>query len=189
MLNNAPLDDYNIEAMRDSMSIVSQDIFIFDGTIRENLTLGRDDITETDIVDALKYSESYDFVMKLPEGLDTYLGERGVSMSQGQKQRLSIARSIIKKAKIIILDEPTSALDVETEHNFQQNLEIWAKGCTKLIIAHRLTTIRDADYVLFLENGTIVEQGSPQELIKIEDGKFKEYWEKQFLFQDEEVAG
>ena len=98
-------------------------------------------------------------------------------LPQGQKQRLSIARSIIKRANIIILDEPTSALDVETEYLLQQNIAEWAKGCTKLIIAHRLTTIRDADYVLFLDNGKIVEQGSPYDLIKQENGKFKEYWE------------
>lgn len=183
-INNAPLDSYNITSMRNAMSIVSQDIFIFDGTVRENLVLGRKGVIEADIENALKYSESYDFVMKLPSRLDSYLGERGVKLSQGQKQRLSIARSIIKKANIIILDEPTSALDVETEYSFQQNIAVWAKDCTKLIIAHRLTTIRDADYVLFLDDGQIIEQGSPYDLIKKEDGKFKEYWEKQFLFQE-----
>ena len=93
--------------------------------------------------------------------------------------------NIIKKANIIILDEPTSALDVETEYSFQQNITEWAKDCTKLIIAHRLTTIRDADYILFLEEGKIVEQGSPYDLIRKKDGKFKDYWEKQFLFQEE----
>lgn len=182
-VNGKPLREYNINSLRSSMSIVSQDIFIFDGTIRENLVLGRDNVTDEDIENVLKFSESYDFVHKLPDGLDTNLGERGIKLSQGQKQRLSIARSIIKKADIIILDEPTSALDVDTEHSFQQNIAEWAKGCTKIIIAHRLTTIRDADYVLFLDEGKIVEQGSPYELIK-QNGRFKEYWEKQFLFQD-----
>jgi len=184
-INNKPLADYNITSMRNAMSIVSQDIFIFDGTVRENLVLGRKNITENDIENALKFSESYDFVMKLNSGLDSNLGERGIKLSQGQKQRLSIARSIIKKANIIILDEPTSALDVETEYNFQQNIAEWAKDCTKLIIAHRLTTIRDADYILFLDEGKIIEQGSPYDLIKKEGGKFKDYWEKQFLFQEE----
>ena len=186
-INSAPLSSYNVTSIRNAISIVSQDIFIFDGTVRENLLLGRAGVTDDDIVNALKYSESHDFVMKLPEGLDSYLGERGVKLSQGQKQRLSIARSIIKKASIIILDEPTSALDVETEYLFQQNISQWAKGCTKLIIAHRLTTIRDADYVLFLDEGRIIEQGSPYDLIKQDDGKFKEYWEKQFLFQEESL--
>ena len=183
-INNALINSYNITSLRNAMSIVSQDIFIFDGTVRENLVLGREGVSDDDIINALKYSESYDFVMKLPSGLESHLGERGVKLSQGQKQRLSIARSIIKKANIIILDEPTSALDVETEYLFQQNIAAWATGCTKLIIAHRLTTIRDADYVLFLDDGTIVEQGSPYDLIKQENGKFKEYWEKQFLFQE-----
>lgn len=184
IINDKPLDNYNINSMRSAMSIVSQDIFIFDGTVRENLILGRDNISDADIEYALKFSESYDFVMKLSDGLDSSLGERGVKLSQGQKQRLSIARSIIKKASIIILDEPTSALDVETEYNFQQNIAEWAKDCTKFIIAHRLTTIRDADYILFLDGGEIIEQGSPYDLIRKEDGKFKEYWKKQFLFQE-----
>ena len=186
-INGKPLSQYNINSLRRTMSIVSQDIFLFDGTVRENLVLGRENINDKDIEDALKFSESYDFVVNLPDGLDTNLGERGIKLSQGQKQRLSIARSIIKKANIIILDEPTSALDVETEYAFQQNIAKWAKGCTKIIIAHRLTTIRDADYVLFLDEGNIIEQGSPYDLIKKEGGKFKDYWEKQFLFQEENL--
>jgi len=186
-INNRPISDYNITSLRNAMSIVSQDIFIFDGTARENLTLGRGNISDEDIENALRFSESYEFVMKLADGLETNLGERGIKLSQGQKQRLSIARSIIKKANIIILDEPTSALDVETEYNFQQHVAEWAKDCTKLIIAHRLTTIRDADYILFLDGGNIIEQGSPYDLIKKENGKFKDYWEKQFLFQEEKL--
>jgi ABC-type multidrug transport system fused ATPase/permease subunit len=184
-INNKPLNDYNITSMRSAMSIVSQDIFIFDGMVRENLVLGRKNVTDADIENALMFSESYDFVMKLPDNLDSNLGERGIKLSQGQKQRISIARSIIKKANIIILDEPTSALDVETEYNFQQHIAEWARDCTKFIIAHRLTTIRDADYILFLDGGNIIEQGSPYDLIKKENGKFKDYWEKQFLFQEE----
>lgn len=187
MINNNPLKNYNIMSLRNAMSIVSQDIFIFNGTVRDNLVFGRDEVSEEDIKQALIFSESYDFVMKLHEGLDTYIGERGVKLSQGQKQRLSIARSIIKKSNIIILDEPTSALDVETEYTFQQNISKWANGCTKIIIAHRLTTIRDADYILFLDEGKIIEQGSPYDLIKEENSKFKEYWEKQFLFQNENI--
>ena len=184
LINGIPLNEYNIVSLRNAMSIVSQDIFIFNGTVRDNLVFGRENVTEEDIKQALIYSESYDFVMKLHDGLDTYIGERGVRLSQGQKQRLSIARAIIKKSNIIILDEPTSALDVETEYIFQQNIAKWAKGCTKIIIAHRLTTIRDADYIIFLEGGRVVEQGSPYDLIRLENGRFREYWEKQFLFQD-----
>ena len=183
-INHRPISQYSIHSLRGAMAIVSQDIFIFDGTVRENLVLGREDVSEEEIVKALKYSQSYEFVQKLPGGLESNLGERGIKLSQGQKQRLSIARSILKKADIIILDEPTSALDVETEYAFQRNISQWAQSCTKIIIAHRLTTIRDADYILFLDGGTIIEQGTPQELIQRE-GKFKEYWEKQFLFQQE----
>ena len=184
-INDKPVNSYNINSLRNAMSIVSQDIFIFDGTVYDNLVLGRKNITKADIENALKISESYDFVQKLAEGIHTHLGERGIKLSQGQKQRLSIARSIIKKANVVILDEPTSALDVETEYLFQQNMAKWTKDCTKIIIAHRLTTIRDADYILFLDDGKIVEKGSPYDLIKKENGKFKDYWEKQFLFQEE----
>ena len=183
-INDIPIPAYSVVSLRNTMSIVSQDIFIFNGTIRENLVLGRTDVDENDILQALRLSESYDFVMQLPEGLESHLGERGIKLSQGQKQRISIARAILKHAGIIILDEPTSALDVETEYLFQQNLEQWAGNCTKIIIAHRLTTIRDADYILFLEDGQIIEQGSPQALIK-QGGKFREYWEKQFMFQED----
>ena len=188
IINNKPIACYRINSLRNAMSIVSQDIFIFDGTVYENLVLGRENLSEADIRDALTFSESLEFVTQLPDGLDTSLGERGIKLSQGQKQRLSIARSILKKAEIIVLDEPTSALDIETEYSFQQNIAGWADKCTKIIIAHRLTTIRDADYILFLERGKIVEQGSPYDLIK-QGGKFKDYWEKQFMFQegDEQV--
>jgi ABC-type multidrug transport system fused ATPase/permease subunit len=183
LINNRPLSDYNITSLRSRMSVVSQDVFIFDGTVRENLTLGRENISDSDMENALRFSQSYDFVQKLPEGLDTRLGERGIKLSQGQKQRISIARAIIKKAKIVILDEPTSALDVDTESSFQEDFDEWAKECTKIIIAHRLTTIRNADYILFLDEGHIAEQGPPYELLK-KGGRFKEYWDKQFTFQE-----
>jgi len=188
MINNIPLKKYNIKSLRNAMSIVSQDIYIFNGTVRDNLIFGSEKVSEEDIKKALIFSESYDFVMKLHEGLDTYIGERGVKLSQGQKQRLSIARSIIKNSNIIILDEPTSALDVETEYSFQKKISKWAQGCTKIIIAHRLTTIRDADYILFIDEGEVIEQGSPYALIKKDNSKFKEYWEKQFLFQNETIS-
>ncbi|KAI4453171.1 atp-dependent permease mdl1 mitochondrial [Holotrichia oblita] len=184
LVNGKPITSYNVNSVRENMTLVSQDVFIFDGSVRENLILGRTDITDEEIENALKYSQSYDFVQKLSEGINTKLGERGIKISHGQKQRLSIARSIIKKANIVILDEPTSALDVDTEALFQKNLSEWSEGSTKIIIAHRLTTIRNADYVLFLDDGKVIEQGSPQELIR-QNGRFREFWEKQFIFTED----
>ncbi len=190
-INGKNIEDYNIKVLRSVMSVVLQDIFMFDGTVRENLVLGRDDISEEKLMEALRYSESYDFVMNLPDGLETNLGERGIKVSQGQKQRLSIARAILRQslldeAGVLILDEPTSALDVETEYNFQQGIEKWAKNCTKIVIAHRLTTIRDADHIVFLEDGCAVEQGTPSELLSKADSKFREYWQRQFVFNENE---
>ncbi len=190
-INGRNIEEYNIKVLRSVMSVVSQDIFMFDGTVRENLVLGREDISEEKLMEALRYSESYDFVMNLPDGLETNLGERGIKVSQGQKQRLSIARAILRQsllgeAGVLILDEPTSSLDVETEYNFQQGIEKWAKNCTKIVIAHRLTTIRNADYIVFLEDGYAVEQGTPSELLSKEDSKFREYWQKQFVFNEDD---
>jgi ABC-type multidrug transport system fused ATPase/permease subunit len=173
-INGTSIKEYSISDLRKSMSIVSQDVFIFDGTIRENLTLVDPDITEAELMKALEYSQALEFVCKLPDGLDTRVGERGIKLSHGQKQRISIARAILKKSSIIILDEPTSALDIDTELSFQQSLNQWSEHCTKIIIAHRLSTIRDADYILFLEEGRIIEQGKPQELL-VKGGRFKEY--------------
>lgn len=173
-INGNSLDKYSISNLRKSMSIVSQDVFIFDGTIRENLMLINKSITEEDLIHALEYSQALDFVSKLPQGLETKVGERGVKLSHGQKQRISIARAILKKSNIIILDEPTSALDIDTEISFQQSLGQWSTNCTKIIIAHRLSTIRDADYIIFLDEGQIFEQGKPKELMA-QGGRFKEY--------------
>lgn len=173
-LNGNHINNYSIASLRKSMSIVSQDVFIFDGTIKENLTLINNHIPEEEIIRALEYAQAMDFINKLPDGLNTKVGERGVKLSHGQKQRISIARAILKNSNIIILDEPTSALDIDTELSFQQSLVQWSDNCTKIIIAHRLSTIRDADYVMFLDEGRIIEQGEPKKLIEA-GGKFKEY--------------
>lgn len=182
-INGMPICMYSLESLRNAMGLVSQDIFIFDGTVFENIAAGRPDIPIEDVKRAAVLAQAHEFIEKLPMGYDTEVGENGVKLSQGQKQRLSIARAVLRNAPILIMDEPTSALDVETEAMFQKNLGEWADNCTKIIIAHRLSTIRQADYVIFLDSGNVVEHGTPAKLLKI-NGRFRAYWEKQGLLED-----
>ena len=174
-----PLTEYSVDSVRRSMALVSQDIFLFDGTVRENITLGKPDASEEEIERAARLAQADTFIRELPEGYDSQIGERGIKLSHGQKQRLSIARAILRNASLLVLDEPTSALDVETEASFQRDLGEWASHCTKIIIAHRLTTIRDADFVLFLEGGRAVEFGKPGDLLRLPGSRFADYWERQ----------
>lgn len=179
-INGTPIQDYTIDSLRGNMASVSQDVYLFDGTIRDNIAIGsgKADASDEQIKRAATLSQAYEFISKLPDGFYTKVGERGIKLSQGQKQRIAIARAIIRDASILILDEPTSALDVETESLFQYDLGQWASHCTKIIIAHRLSTIRDVDYVLFLENGEIRESGTPKELLN-SNGRFMDFWAKQ----------
>lgn len=177
-IGDLPLYEYRLDSLRSRMALVSQDIFLFDGTVRENIAVGRAEATSDDIERAARLAQADEFIRALPDGYDSTIGERGIKLSHGQKQRLSIARAILRDASILILDEPTSALDVETEASFQATLPQWAAHCTKIIIAHRLTTIRDADFVVFLENGSVAEAGTPTELLRT-GGRFARYWERQ----------
>ncbi len=152
-------------SLRSQIGIVQQDVFLFAGTIRENIAYGRLDATEDQILDAARRAQLDDMIARMPEGLDTVIGERGVKLSGGQKQRLSIARMFLKNPPILILDEATSALDMETERAIQQSLTELAKGRTTLVIAHRLATIRNADRIIVVGENGIVEQGRHDELI------------------------
>ncbi len=181
-INGLPITQYSIDSLRSNMALVSQDIHMFDGTVLDNIRVGRMDATLEDVTRAAALAQALDFIQALPEGFDTHVGERGVKLSHGQKQRISIARAILRDAKLLILDEPTSALDVETEASFQKDLGEWAEHCTKLIIAHRLTTIREVDYVVFLDEGSVVEFGPPSQLLAA-GGRFEEYWQRQGQFQ------
>ncbi len=178
-LAGRPITDYSVDSVRRAMALVSQDIFLFDGTVRENIVLGRPDASGEEIERAARLAQADVFIRELADGYDSEIGERGIRLSHGQKQRLSIARAILRDASLLVLDEPTSALDVETEASFQRDLGEWATHCTKIIIAHRLSTIRDADYVLFLEAGRVVEFGTPGELLKRPESRFADYWARQ----------
>jgi ATP-binding cassette subfamily B protein/subfamily B ATP-binding cassette protein MsbA len=166
-LDGRDLCDYTLDSLRQQISIVLQDVFLFYGTVRENLLFGRPSADETEMIAASKTANAHDFIADLPEGYDTLIGERGVKLSGGQKQRLSIARAILKDAPILILDEATSSVDTETEQLIQQALERLMQGRTTIIIAHRLSTIRNADKIVVLEEKSIREMGTHEELLKL----------------------
>lgn len=165
-LDGRDLREYTLDSLRSQISIVLQDVFLFYGTVRDNLVFGRPDCSQAEMIAAAKAANAHDFIMELPEAYDTLIGERGVKLSGGQKQRLSIARAILRDAPILILDEATSSVDTETEVLIQQALENLMKGRTTLIIAHRLSTIRNADKIVVLEDRCIREVGTHQELMR-----------------------
>ncbi|MCI9308657.1 MAG: ABC transporter ATP-binding protein, partial [Oscillospiraceae bacterium] len=152
-------------SLRRSIGVVQQDVFLFAGTILENIRYGRPDATEAEVVEAAKQAEIYDDIMSMPDGFQTYVGERGVMLSGGQKQRVSIARIFLKNPPILILDEATSALDSVTEARIQSAFDELAKGRTTLIIAHRLSTIRSANRIIVVDDNHILEEGTHEELL------------------------
>jgi len=164
-LDGYDLRDLTLTSLRQQISIVLQDVFLFHGTARENILFGRADAGEAEVIQAAKVANAHEFISKLPKGYDTLIGERGVKLSGGQKQRLSIARAVLKDAPILILDEATSSVDTETELLIQQALERLMRGRTTLIIAHRLSTIRSADLIVVLADKGIAELGNHEQLL------------------------
>ena len=155
-----------LQSLRSNIGMVQQDVYLFSGTVRENILYGKPDATEQEVIDAAKAAGAYDFIMNLENGFDTYVGERGVMLSGGQKQRISIARVFLKNPPILILDEATSALDNKSEFIVQESLENLAKGRSSLTIAHRLTTVQNADLILVLTEEGIIERGTHQHLME-----------------------
>ncbi|MBQ1768658.1 MAG: ATP-binding cassette domain-containing protein, partial [Oscillospiraceae bacterium] len=154
------------DSLRRNIGIIQQDVFMFAGTVRENIRYGRPDATDEEVEEAAKRAEIHAEIMEMPDGYDTYIGERGVMLSGGQKQRLSIARVFLKNPPILILDEATSALDSITEQRIQQSLDKLSKGRTSIVIAHRLSTVRGADKIAVIEGEQIEEEGSHSELME-----------------------
>jgi ATP-binding cassette subfamily B protein len=188
------VDGHNIKniklnSIRSKMAVVSQDTFLFSDTVEENIKMGKYDGTLEDIKNACKCACALNFIEELPDGFQTVVGERGIGLSGGQKQRISIARALIRKASILILDDATSALDMETEYDLLRNLNTREEKPTTFIIAHRISAVKNADKILFIENGKIVEKGTHEELIQLKGLYYEVYLEqfKDFNEDDREV--
>jgi len=171
-LDNIDIRDLELDELRKNISIVLQDVFLFHGSVRENILFGNPDAADGDIIEAAKVANAHEFIEAMPDGYNTIIGERGVKLSGGQRQRISIARAVLKDTPILILDEATSSVDTETELLIQQALERLMKGRTTIIIAHRLSTIRNADKIVVLEGKEILEQGTHEELMAM-NGLYK----------------
>ena len=165
-----------LESLRSQIGLVSQDVYLFGGSIKDNIAYGKPDATMDEIVDAAKKANIHDFIMELPDKYDTFVGERGTRLSGGQKQRISIARVFLKNPPVLILDEATSALDNESERFIQESLEELAKDRTTITIAHRLSTIRNADEILVVADCGIAERGTHEELLAL-DGIYARYYD------------
>ena len=173
------IKDVTLKSLRSNIGLVQQDVYLFTGTIEQNIAYGRPNATHEEIVEAAKKANIHDFIMSLPEGYDTYCGERGTRLSGGQKQRISIARVFLKNPKILILDEATSALDNESERIIQKSLEDLSKNRTCITIAHRLSTIRNADEIVVIDATGMHERGTHDELMKL-NGTYAKYYKLQF---------
>ena len=186
-IDNIDISDYTLRSLREKIGIVQQDVFLFGGTIKDNILYGRPNATDEEVMEAARKANILDFINSLPNGWDTEIGERGVRLSGGQKQRLSIARLFLKNPPILILDEATSALDNTTEMLIQKSLQELAKGRTCLIVAHRLSTIKNADEIAVVSKGKIMEKGSHDELMKLK-GIYSDLYRLQFKNSDETIA-
>lgn len=178
---------FTLDSLRRNISMVFQDNFLYSGTIKENILMGNANATEEDLNNAIEYAHLQDVIAELPDGLETMLGERGLTLSGGQRQRVAIARAMIRKAPIVILDEATSALDNESEALVQKAIDNLMQNRTVFIIAHRLSTIKNADRIAVINEGELVELGTHDELMAIEKGSYKALYEMQFRSQEEAV--
>ncbi|HYU30468.1 MAG TPA: ABC transporter ATP-binding protein [Gemmatimonadales bacterium] len=166
LLNDTDIRDLQLRSYRDLLAIVQQEVFLFDGSVRDNLAYGRHDATDAEVEDAAQRANAHGFIVRLPRGYETWIGERGVKLSGGQQQRLAIARAILASPQILILDEATSNLDTESEQLIQAAMADLLAGRTTFVIAHRLSTIRLADLILLMENGAVVERGTHEDLMR-----------------------
>ena len=180
-IGNENLEKIELTALRQNIGLVAQDPFLFDATIKENLLLANPDASDKDIWNTLEIAFAKDFVQSLPDQENTRIGERGIRLSMGEKQRITLARALLKNPPVLVLDEATASVDVETERFIQNALERLILGRTTLIIAHRLSTIRNADQIIFLENGKLIEKGSHEELIAL-NGRYSKYCKYQENF-------
>jgi len=177
-LDGHDVRELSFRSLRGAVGLVGQDVFLFHGTVRDNIAYGRPGASDDDVIAAAAVAEAHDFIMRLPNGYDTVVGERGQKLSGGQRQRLSIARAIVKDPPILVLDEATSSVDNETEAAIQRSLERITRDRTTLVIAHRLSTIRNADRIYVFDHGRVVEEGHHDDLVAA-DGVYAALWKVQ----------
>jgi ATP-binding cassette, subfamily B, bacterial MsbA len=177
-IDNQSIYKIKIKSLRDKISLVSQDTTLFDDTIKNNIKYAKKDVSDEEIIEAAKFSYAHEFIEKLPKKYETIIGENGIRLSGGEKQRLSIARAMIKKSPIILLDEATSSLDAETESKIQDALKILTKDKTTIVIAHRLSTILNSDQIYIIDAGNVVANGKHDELLNNSE-LYKNFYEKQ----------
>ncbi|MCT7984622.1 ABC transporter ATP-binding protein/permease [Laspinema sp. A4] len=186
-IDGKDLRDFDIRSLRKSMGIVSQDTFLFNDSVRNNIAYGRPETTDQEVIEAAKLANAYEFIMNLPEGFDTPLGDRGILLSGGQRQRIAIARALLHNPDILILDEATSALDTVSEHLVQQAIERLSRDRTTLVIAHRLSTVKNADKIAVLDKGQVVETGTHEELLN-KGGYYAKLYSMQFSLDTQDLV-
>jgi subfamily B ATP-binding cassette protein MsbA len=184
LIDGVDIREVSLASLRAQIGVVTQQTILFNETVRYNVAYGRLEATEGEIIQALRAAHAYDFVMAMPQGLDTVIGEQGIRLSGGERQRLAIARALLKDPPILILDEATSSLDSESEREVQQALDRLIEGRTTLVIAHRLSTVRHADRLVVMDGGHIVETGTHEELLRV-DGLYKRLYDMQFAREEE----
>jgi ABC-type multidrug transport system fused ATPase/permease subunit len=188
-IDKQDIRDVGQESLRRAISFVPQEPVLFHRTLMENIRYGKPDATDAEVIEAARKAHCHEFIEKLPEKYQTFVGERGVKLSGGERQRVAIARAMLKDAPILVLDEATSSLDSQSEQLIQQALDVLMKGKTVLVIAHRLSTIMKMDRILVLEHGTVVADGTHQTLLR-ENGLYAKLWNIQaggFMAEDEDT--
>ncbi|MCJ7770553.1 ATP-binding cassette domain-containing protein, partial [Candidatus Bathyarchaeota archaeon] len=187
LIDGIDVRDATLKSLRWQVGVVLQDVFLFTGTIRDNIAFGKPDATQEEVETAAKLAKAHDFILSFPQGYNTLVGERGITLSGGQKQRLAIARTLVTNPRILILDDSLSFVDAKTEQDIQEALKAVMKGRTTFVIAQRLSTIKNAHRIMILDNGRIVEIGSHEELVAL-GGIYDRIYETQFEALAESVS-